>query len=226
MQQLLPPTHVVPIFVLEHIISVRHVDRPAELLPLRLVVDLLQRHVVLLAPGHRDPRIQIVELGGAQRDRLVLVPVRLLYLQLLQLLEQALQRLLLLLHVLLLCLGAAALVGLLGRLQLLLRIFDGLLLGLDFPVKILHGLLVGLGDRTLMVAENGNRAVGSVIAEHLGLDRIVRVGELIQLLLQRKAGVIRTEHLHHKYKVGLLSENRRPSAINLAPSLLHTVLRI
>jgi len=120
---------------------------------------------VLLAPRHRDSGVQVVQLGSAQGDGFVLVAVSLLDLKILELLEQPLQRLLLLLHVLFLGLGAAALVGLLRRLQLLLGLLDRLLFGFDFPVKILHGFLVCLGDRALMVAEYSDRTVGSVVAE-------------------------------------------------------------
>lgn len=35
-----------------------------------LGVDLLDGHLVRLAPGHRDARVQVVDLAGAQRHRL------------------------------------------------------------------------------------------------------------------------------------------------------------
>ena len=59
----------------ELVVGSGHVDGPAELFPLRLVVDLLDGHLVLLAPGHRDPGVEVVQLGGSQGDRLVLLLV-------------------------------------------------------------------------------------------------------------------------------------------------------
>lgn len=50
------------------------------------------------APGHRDARVQIVELGGAEGNLLVLLAVSGLHLQLHQLLLHPLNRLLLGLH--------------------------------------------------------------------------------------------------------------------------------
>lgn len=49
-----------------------HVHSPGKLLPLCLVVDLLHRHLPLLAPGNRDTWVQIVQLGRAQGYLLVL----------------------------------------------------------------------------------------------------------------------------------------------------------
>lgn len=46
----------------EAVVRLSHVDGPAELLPLRLVVDLLDGHVVFLTPSHGYPRIQVVQL--------------------------------------------------------------------------------------------------------------------------------------------------------------------
>ena len=80
----------VALVVEEVVVGRGHVNRPAELLALRLAVDLLDGHVVLLAPADADARVQVVELGCAQRDVLVLVLVRHLHLQLLQALTQLL----------------------------------------------------------------------------------------------------------------------------------------
>jgi hypothetical protein len=38
----------------------------------------------------------------------------------------------------------------------------------------------------------------ALLPEQLGLDRVVVVGELVQLLLQSEAGVVCTEHLKNK----------------------------
>ena len=59
----------------ELVVGPGHVDGPAELFPLRLVVDLLDGDVELLAPGDGDPGVEVVQLGGAQGDRLVLLLV-------------------------------------------------------------------------------------------------------------------------------------------------------
>ena len=40
-----------------------------ELRQQRLVEDLLNGHLVALAPGDSDARVQVVDLGGAQGDR-------------------------------------------------------------------------------------------------------------------------------------------------------------
>ena len=47
--------------------------RPRELGQERLGEGLVDGHVVPLAPGDRDPRVVVVDLGGAERD--VLEPV-------------------------------------------------------------------------------------------------------------------------------------------------------
>ena len=60
---------------LELVVLLGHVDGPAELLPLRLVVDLLDGDVELLAPGHGDAGVEVVELARAKGDRLVLLLV-------------------------------------------------------------------------------------------------------------------------------------------------------
>lgn len=44
------------------IIWSRHVDGPHKFFPLCLVVDLLHRNIVFLRPGHRNPRVQVVQL--------------------------------------------------------------------------------------------------------------------------------------------------------------------
>ena len=48
----------------------RDVHAPVELGQQALVEDLLHGHLVLLAPGHGDARVQVVDLGGAQRHGL------------------------------------------------------------------------------------------------------------------------------------------------------------
>ena len=61
-------------FVVEKVVvGGGHVYGPAELFAMRLAVDFLDGHIVLLAPGDADARIQVVELGGAQRNILVLL---------------------------------------------------------------------------------------------------------------------------------------------------------
>lgn len=111
--------------LLELVVLGGHIDGPSEFVTLRLVVDLVDGHVVFLAPGdlrktgggghckrlrrkeydtafhsnspgHRDSRIQIVQLGRAERNSLVLIAIGLLQLHLFQLLFGALQLLLLL----------------------------------------------------------------------------------------------------------------------------------
>ena len=143
-----------------------HVDGPAELLPLRLVVDLVDPDVELLTPGHGDSGIQVVQLGGSEGNGLVLLLVHGLSLELVEHLHGSLQLFLLLLH-----LGlsgrAAVLVSLLGVLKLLLGFGDGLLLGFDLGFQVLHGLVVSLGNRTLMVTENGDCAIRTVVRQHL-----------------------------------------------------------
>ena len=49
-----------------------HVDGPGEFLLLRFVVNLLDGHFPLLAPGNRYARIEVVEFWGAQGNLLVL----------------------------------------------------------------------------------------------------------------------------------------------------------
>ena len=105
---------------------------------------LLDGHLVGLAPLHGYPGVQVVELTGAQGDRLVLVLVRLLDLELLELLEQALHGLLGLVVRGALPRPAAVLHGLLGVFQRLLRRLNRLLLLLQLRVQVAHGLLVGL----------------------------------------------------------------------------------
>lgn len=85
--------------VLELVVLISHVDGPAELLPLCLIVDLLKGDLELLAPGHGDPRVEVVELGGAESDLLVLLLVGPLSLEPVQLLQGPGQRVLLLLQV-------------------------------------------------------------------------------------------------------------------------------
>lgn len=100
---------------LAHKVVVRrgHVDGPLELLPLCLVVDLLDGDVKLLAPGHGDTGVQVVKLGGAQGNGLVLLLVCGRELQLLQLFLQALHGLLLFLVIHLFLLGTSRLGSLL-----------------------------------------------------------------------------------------------------------------
>ena len=46
------------------------VHAPVELGQQALVEDLLDGHLMHLAPGHGDARVQVVDLGGPQRHRL------------------------------------------------------------------------------------------------------------------------------------------------------------
>ena len=41
-----------------------------------------------------------------------------------------------------------------------------------------------------MVAEDGHLSVSSVVGQHLGGHIVVRVGQLVQLLLQGEGGVV------------------------------------
>ena len=109
------------------------------------------------------PWIEIVELGRSERNSFVFILIRSLDLELLQLLHQPLQRLLALLQVGLLARAPAVLVSLLGGLELLLRVLDGVVLGLDLGAEVLHRLVVGLGHRPLknwiisyLLLEKGN----------------------------------------------------------------------
>ena len=95
------------------------------------------------------PWIEIVELGRSERNSFVFILVCSLDLELLELLHQPLQRLLALLQVGLLARAPAVLVSLLGGLELLLRVLDGVVLGLDLGAEVLHRLVVGLGHRPL-----------------------------------------------------------------------------
>lgn len=179
---------------LKAIIGPGHIDRPTELIPLRLVVDLLDRNVVLLAPRHRDPRVQIIQFRRSQRDRLVLVPVRLLHLQLEQLVAHPLQHLLLLVVDDFFLDAAAFRVP--GRvLHLPLRVLDLLAFRSDFFLEFLHGFLVALRDGPLMVAEDGDGAIRPVVRQDFFRQVVVRVRELVQLLLQRPGRVVGTEDL-------------------------------
>ena len=45
----------------------------------------------------------------------------------------------------------------------------------------------------LMVTEDCHFSVCSVVRQHLGRDIVVRVGQLVQLLLQGEGGVVRPE---------------------------------
>ena len=101
----------------------------------------------LIFPGL--PWIEIVELGRSERNSFVFILIRSLDLELLQLFHQPLQRLLALLQVGLLARAPAVLVSLLGGLELLLRVLDGVVLGLDLGAEVLHRLVVGLGYRPL-----------------------------------------------------------------------------
>ena len=60
-------------FVLKLEVLVGHLDGPGELVPLSFVVDLLDGHVPLLAPGNRDSRIQVIQFGRTERNLLVLL---------------------------------------------------------------------------------------------------------------------------------------------------------
>ena len=109
------------------------------------------------------PWIEIVELGRSERNSFVFILIRSLDLELLQLLHQPLQRLLALLQVGLLARAPSVLVSLLGGLELLLRVLDGVVLGLDLGAEVLHRLVVGLGHRPLknwiisyLLLEKGN----------------------------------------------------------------------
>jgi hypothetical protein len=62
----------------------RHGHRPVELIAECLREDLVDRHLAALAPGHRDARVHVVDLGRAQRHLLVLVAVADVHLQLAQ----------------------------------------------------------------------------------------------------------------------------------------------
>ena len=61
--------------------------------------------------------------------------------------------------------------------ELLLSFLDRLLLLLKLLVQVLHCLVVGLWHCALMVAEDGNSPVRSVVAQHLG-------GQVILLRLE------------------------------------------
>lgn len=179
---------------LKHISIVGHVDGPPELVTLRLVEDLLDGDVELFAPCHRDPGIQIVELGRAEGDRLVLVSVSLLQFELLQLLLESFQLLCLLIPV----------DGPLDRtapfhvLQLALARIDGFLLLADLLLQVGHTLVVRLRHRPLMVTQDGNGTIGPVIRQQLLRHGHLRVGQLGQLVLQREGRVERTEHLRRE----------------------------
>lgn len=45
---------------LEYIILIRHINGPSKFFSLGLVVNLLNGNIVLLAPSHRNSRIQII----------------------------------------------------------------------------------------------------------------------------------------------------------------------
>ena len=144
---------------LELVVSVSHFDGPAELLPLGLVVDLLQGNVILETPGDGNSRIQVVQLGGAERDLFVLLLVGLLSLEPVQLLKQPLDGCLLLL-------GITAF-ALLRGLELALGLLDLLGLFVDLLLEVGHRLVVGLGDSALMVAEQSDRPIRPVVRQHL-----------------------------------------------------------
>lgn len=93
-----PVPRMHPGFCLELEVRLSHVDGPGKLLPLGFIVDLFYRYLHVLTPGHTDAWVQVVELGGAERDLLVLLSVRGLDLHLQQLLLTALHRRLLPLH--------------------------------------------------------------------------------------------------------------------------------
>lgn len=76
-----------------------------------------------------------------------------------------------------------------------LAIIDGIALGLDLLLQVLHGLLVALGHGPLMVTEDGHGAIGPIVGQQLLRHRRTRIGEQIQLALQRFGGVVRTEYL-------------------------------
>ena len=61
---------------LEEKVSLGHLNGPEKLLALSAIVDLLDWDVVLLAPGHADTRVNVVELRCAQRNCLVLLLCR------------------------------------------------------------------------------------------------------------------------------------------------------
>jgi len=46
-----------------------------------------------------------------------------------------------------------------------LAVIDGIALGAYFLLQILHGFLMSLGHRTLMVTENGDGTIGPIIGE-------------------------------------------------------------
>jgi len=62
--------------------------------------------------------------------------------------------------------GSTALVILLRGFQLLLRSLDCVLLSLDLDVDIFHRFIMGFGDRTLMVTQDSNGTIGSVVTEN------------------------------------------------------------
>lgn len=111
-------------YPLEYIIRSGHVYSPHELFPLRLVVDLFHGYIMLLCPSHRDPRIQVVQLGGSKGNILILILVCSLNLKLLQLLQQSLNSFLLFLAKNLLISAASILVSLLGMLQVFFCFFN------------------------------------------------------------------------------------------------------
>lgn len=182
---------------LAHKVVVRrgHVDGPLELLPLCLVVDLLDGDVKLLAPGHGDTGVQVVKLGGAQGNGLVLLLVCGRELQLLQLFLQALHGLLLLLVIHLFLLGTSGLGSLLQLLALPFSFLNLLPLVTDFLLQVCHGLVKALRSSALMVTQYGHCTVGSVVLEDLGRDGSIRVCQELQLLLQGAGSVVCTEHL-------------------------------
>ena len=61
--------------------------------------------------------------------------------------------------------------------EFLFGFLDCLLLGLKLLVQVFHRLVVGLWHSALMVAEDGNSPVRSVVAQHLG-------GQVILLRLE------------------------------------------
>lgn len=175
---------------LEYVGLIGHVDGPPELVPLRFVEDLLDWDVKLFAPCYGNTGIEIVQLGRAQGNRLVLVLVSLLQFELLQLLLEAFQLLLLLV------LGdLVADVALLEVLQFPLANLDRILFLNDLLLQIGHALLVRFRDGPLMVTQNGYGTVRPVVGQQFLRHGHVRIGQLGQLVLQREGRVERTEHL-------------------------------
>mmetsp|Transcript_16304 Transcript_16304/g.39842 ORF Transcript_16304/g.39842 Transcript_16304/m.39842 type:complete len:546 (+) Transcript_16304:388-2025(+) len=153
-----------------------HLHGPVELLHERAGVDGGRGHVVLLAPRDGDARVQVVDLGRAQRHRLEL----LLHLDLqLELGQALLQRrdLALVLVVLLLFHGAQLLVH---RLLLV--------------VQLLHLRVVRLAHALLVIAQHRHLLVGGVVRRLLHDQRAVGV-RLLKQLVEDEGGVVRAEHL-------------------------------